>query len=216
MTILAAALTYTGMDSLTRNHPKLGGKLNIEHLLLPTLTTLVLGGPLSLLPNGLIWWAAFIFGALILIFVFLAEYITIDPTAPTYAYARAGLTALAYALFLILVTALRYSGGRMFLIIPVIFLAAGLTSLRILHLDRIDRWDFPWAVGIGIICAQIAAGLHYWPLTPIQFGLALTGPLYALIMLSAAIATEGLPLRRAVSGPLLVLGLTWLSAIFVR
>src|SRR5688572_1843066 len=45
MSILAAALAFTGMDWLTRGHPSLGTKTNIEHLLLPTLTTLVLGGP---------------------------------------------------------------------------------------------------------------------------------------------------------------------------
>jgi hypothetical protein len=215
MTILAAALAYTGMDWLTRGHP-LQKKPNIEHLLLPTFTTLVLGGPLAILPDGITWWIGFIFGALLLVSVFLAEYITIDPSAPVYAYARAGLTALAYALFLILATALRFSGARMFLLIPILFLAAGLTSLRILHLDGTNRWDFPWAIGIGLVCAQLGAGLHYWPLTPIQFGLALTGPLYALILLSTAITTENIPLRRAVTGPLIVLGLAWVSAIFIK
>ena len=44
----------------------------------------------------------------------------------------------------------------------------------------------------------MGAGLHYWPLTPIQFSLSITGPLYALTMLSAGITTENIPLRRAV------------------
>ena len=130
-------------------------------------------------------------------------------------FARAGLTALAYALFLILVTSLRFSGARMFLLVPVIFIVAALISLRILHLDGTDRWDFPWAIGIGIVCAQIGAGLHYWPLTPIQFGLALTGPLYALTMLSASL-TENIPVRRAALGPAIIVGLAWVSVIFLR
>lgn len=216
MNVFAAALTATGMDWLTRGHPSLGKKTNIEHLLFPTLTALVLGGPLSLLPNGLVWWGAFLVAALILVSVFLAEYITIDPSAPVYAIARAGLTALAYALFLILAMALRFSGVRMFLIVPALFVVAGLISLRILHLDGTDRWDFPWAMGIGIVCAQIGAGLQYWPLTPIQFSLAITGPLYALTMLSAGLTTENVPLRRAVVGPLIVLGLAWVSALFIK
>ncbi|MBK8428737.1 MAG: hypothetical protein IPL27_23555 [Lewinellaceae bacterium] len=53
MTILAAALTAAGMDWLTRFHPALGSKTNIEHLMLPTITTFVIGAPLSLLPNGI-------------------------------------------------------------------------------------------------------------------------------------------------------------------
>jgi hypothetical protein len=215
MAVLAAALSATGMNWLTREHPVLGKKSNIEHIMLPTLTTFVISAPLILLPNGMAWWISFSFAAFLLIIIFLAEYITIDPSAPTYGFARAGLTALAYALFLILATSLRLSGARMFLLVPAIFIVAALISLRILHLDGTDRWDFPWAIGIGIVCAQVGAGLHYWPLTPIQFGLALTGPLYALTMLSISVAEE-IPLRRAAVVPAIVVGLAWASAIFLR
>jgi len=215
MTILAAALTATGMDWLTRDHPTLGKKSNIEHLMLPTLTTFVVGAPLALLSNGTAWWIGFAFSAVLLTSVFLAEYITIDQSAPSYGFARAGLTALAYALFLILVTSLRFSGARMFLLVPVIFIVAALISLRILHLDGKDRWDFPWAIGIAFVCAQIGAGLHYWPLTPTQLALALTGPLYALTMLSANL-TENIPLRRAALSPMIIVGLAWVSVIFLR
>ncbi len=212
MTLIAAVLTTAGMDWLTRFHPSLGEKSNIEHLMLPTITTFVVGAPLSLVLNGTVWWAGFAFGAVLLVIVFLAEYITIDPAAPTYALARAGLTALAYALFLILATSLRFSGVRMFVMTPALFIFAGLISLRILYLDGTNHWDFPWAVGIGIVCAQIGAGLHYWPLTPLQFGLAITGPLYGLTMLSLSIA-ESIPLRRAVVGPVIIVGLIWITAV---
>ncbi len=215
MTLLAAALTAAGMDWLTRGHPNLGQKPNIEHLMLPTLTTFVVGSPLALLSNGTTWWIGIAVGGSLLVAVFLAEYITIDPSAPSYAFARAGLTALSYALFLILATSLRFSGIRMFLLFPIVFLSAGLISLRILHLDGTDRWDFPWAVGIGIVCAQIGAGLHYWPLTPVQFGLAITGPLYALTALSASL-TENIPLRRAVVWPALIVSVAWAAAFFLK
>ena len=215
MSVLSAALSATGMNWLTRDHPALGGKSNIEHILLPTLTTFVLGAPLSLLPNGAAWWAGFSLSAILLVIVFLAEYISIDASAPSYGFARAGLTALTYALFLILATSLRFSGARMFLLAPAVFIVTGLLALRILHLDGTERWDFPWAVGIGIVCAQIGAGLHYWPLTPIQFGLALTGPLYALTLLSTLLADD-IPLHRAVVSPAIIVGIAWISAIFLR
>lgn len=215
MSLLAAALTASGMDWLTRNHPSLGKKPNVEHLILPTLTTFVIGAPLNLLSGGNAWWFGFAFGASLLVIVFLAEYITIDPSAPSYGFARAGLTALGYALFLILVTSLRETGVRMFLLVPIVFIFAGLISLRILHLDGTDRWDFPWAIGISIVCAQIGAGLHYWPLTPLQVGLALTGPLYGLTMLSVSLA-ENIPLRRAMMGPAAIIGMAWFAAIFLQ
>ena len=214
MTILAAALTAAGMDWLTRTHPTLEKKTNLEHLVLPTITTFVIGGPLAILPQGRIWWVGLAFGALLLMTVFVAEYITIDPSTPSYSVARAGLTALAYALFLILATSLRFSGARLFILAPAVFMVAGLISLRILHLDGQDRWDFPWAIGIGMICAQIGAGFHYWPLAHIQFGLALTGPLYALTILSVNLS-ENMPLRRAMLGPAIIVGLAWISVIFL-
>jgi hypothetical protein len=214
MTVFAAALAAAGMGWLTRTHPAFGEKSPREHVMLPTLTTLVMGAALMLFSGNSAWWAGFALGAMLLVSVYLAEYITVNPSAPSYALARAGLTALAYALFLILVASLRFAGARMFLLIPSIFLVAGFISLRILHLDGTDRWDFPWAFGIGIVCAQIGAGLHYWPLSPIQFGLALTGPLYGLTMLSVSLA-DNIPLRRAVVGPAIVVGAAWLSVLFL-
>lgn len=215
MTVFAAVLTAAGMDWLTRNHPSAGSKpATLEHLLLPTLTAFVMGTPLSLLADSPAWWVAFAFGAALLTAVCVAEYIAIEPGSPAYGFARAGLTAVAYALFLVLVTSLRFSGARMVLVIPSIFIVAGLISLRILHLDGEDRWDFPWAIGIGLICAQIGAGLHYWPLSPIQFGVALTGPLYALTMFSTSLA-ENIPARRAIVAPTVILGVAWVSAIFL-
>lgn len=214
MTLVAAGLTAAGMDWLIRDHPAFAKKSTRENILLPTLTALVLGAALSVLFESPVWWLGFLFGAILLGIVFTAEYITINPTTASYGFARAALTALSYALFLILVTSLRFSGVRLFLIIPAVFLVAGLISLRILHLDGTDYWDFPWAIGIGIICAQIGAGLHYWSLSPVQFGLALTGPLYGLTLLSASLA-EDIPLRRAVVSPIIIILVSWVSAIFL-
>jgi hypothetical protein len=214
MTILAAALAAAGMDWLTRENSLRDGRANPEHLLLPTITTFVIGVPLSLLPDGWAWWSGFAFGAVLLAAVFLAEFVTTTPSAPSYAFARAGLTALAYALFLILAASLRFAGARLFILVPALFIFAGLISLRTLHLDGTDRWDFPWAIGIGLVCAQIGAGLHYWAVTPVQFGLALTGPLYALTMLSMSLA-ENIPVRRAAVGPAVIVGMAWAAAVFL-
>ncbi|MGE5249128.1 MAG: hypothetical protein ACM3QS_02845 [Bacteroidota bacterium] len=215
LSLLAAGLTATGMAWLLRTHPSLGGKSTVEHWLLPTLTTLVVGITLSVLPTIPVWWAGLGASAVLIVLVFMAEYVVVEPAAPYYPVARAGLTALSYALFLILATALRMAGTRLVVLIPVIFVAGALIALRILHLDGADTWDFPWAAGIGLVCTQLAAGLHYWPLLPLQFGLALTGPLYALTLFSANI-TDGIPVRSSVRGPLAVLGLLWAGAFLLR
>ena len=147
--------------------------------------------------------------------VFLAEYIVVEPSAPNYAIATAGLTALSFAVYLILTTALRFSGARLFLLAPAIFVAAGLVSLRTLHLRVGQKWEFNWALGIALVCTQIGAGLHYWPVSPVQFGLALLGPLYALSSLTSNLL-EGIPLRRAMIEPLIALGLSWGAAFVIR
>jgi len=215
MSMLTAGLAATGMDWLLRGHPSLGGKPTIEHWLLPTLTTFVIGVPLTVLPSSNAWWVGFAVGGVFLVLVFLAEYIVVDTGAPYYAISMAGLTAISYALFLILSVALRYGGARLFIIAPALFLAAGLASLRILHLRLSARWEYGWAGSIGLVCAQLAAGLHYWPLLPIQYGLMLIGPLYGLTNLALNLG-EDQPARRAALEPAIVIALCWGLAIFLR
>lgn len=213
--LLAGALTAGGMNWLLLDHPSLPRTQSVEHWLLPALTTLVLGASLGVLDSFTFWWIGFITSGILLVLVFMAEYIVVEPASASYALARAGLTALSYALFLILVTSLRLAGVRLVVLLPAVLLAAWLISLRILHLDGTDRWDFPWATGISIVCVQIAAALHYWPTQPLQFGLILTGPLYALTHLSGSIA-EDVPVRSVWQGPALILALSWSAALLLR
>jgi hypothetical protein len=211
LTLFAAGLTATGMDWLLRGHPALGGKRTVEHWLLPTLTTFVIGVPLGLLPNGPAWWGTFAIGGAVLVVVFLAEYIAMDPAAPIYAVSTVLLTALSFAIYLILATALASSGPRLVLLLPTVTVASGLVSLRALHL-RLRRWEFLWAAGIALVSTQLAAALHYWPLAPVQLGLALFGALYTLTSLAGNLE-EHASLRRALMEPLFVLVLAWGAAI---
>jgi len=215
MGLLTAGLTASGMDWLLRGHPSLHGRATFQWWLLPTLTTFVISVPLSILPGGRTWWVAFILSGIFIFFVFLAEYIVVDADAPYYALSMAGLTAISYTLFFILSIALRSSEVRLFILLPALFLASSLASLRILHLRMSGKWEFAWSLGIGLVCVQLAAGLHYWPLTPIQFGLLLIGPLYGLINLAINLA-ENIPARRATLEPSIITALCWGLAIFIR
>jgi hypothetical protein len=214
-TILAAGLTATGMDWMLRGHPALRDNRTIEHWILPTLTTFVIGIPLTLLPGGGLWWLGFGVGGVLLVLVFLAEYIVVEPADSYYPTATAGLTALSFAMYLILAVALRYAGARLFLVVPALLLAAFFVSLRTLHLRLSSRWQFAWAAGIALASVQLAAGLHYWPVSPVRYGLLLLGPLYALTSLAAGLG-EGNSLRRAAVEPAVMLGLVWSVVIWVR
>lgn len=213
MTLFAAGITATGMDWLLRGHPALGSKRTVEHWLLPMLTTIVIGVPLSLLPGGASWWVTFAIASLALVTVFVAEYVAVDPVAPSYSAAMGLLTALSYAVYLILLTTMRTSSPRLIITIPTVFIVSGLVSLRALHL-RLQRWEFAWALGITFILSQLAAALHYWPISPIQYGLTLLGPLYALTSLAGNLGEET-PIRRASIEPLAALMLAWAAAAFL-
>lgn len=215
MSVLTAGLAATGMDWLLHSHPALNGRATYQWWLLPMLTTFVIAVPLSILPNGAAWWVGFAVAGTFLFLVFVAEYIVVDPGAPYYAVSMAGLTAISYVLFFLLAVALRYSDVRLYILVPGLFLAAFLASLRILKLRLSDRWEYAWSAGIAFVCIQVAAGLHYWPLSPIQFGLMLIGLLYGLTNLAVNLG-EDQPARRAVLEPIIVIGLCWGLAIFVQ
>jgi hypothetical protein len=215
MGLLTACLTATGMDWLLRGHPSLNGRTTFQWWFLPTLTTFVISIPLAILPNGPAWWIGFFLSSVFLYFVFLAEYVAVDPDAPYYSASMVGLTAVSYTLFFVLSVALRTGEVRLFLITPALFLAALLVGLRILHLHLSGRWEFGWAVGIALVCIQLAVGLYYWPLSPIQFGLLLVGPLYGLVNLAINLG-ESVPARRAVFEPAIVTALCWGLAILLR
>ncbi len=215
MGVLTAGLTATGMDWLLRGHPSLGERSTYQWWLLPTLTTFVIGVPLSILPDGIAWWVGFAVTGTFLFLVFAAEYIVVDSGAPYYAISMAGLTAISYTLFFILAVALRYSNARLYILAPALFLAALLASLRILYLRLSSRWEYAWSAGIAFVCVQIASGLHYWPLSPIQFGLILIGSLYGLTNIAINLG-EDQPARRAVLEPAMIIALCWGLAIFIQ
>ena len=215
MGMLTAGLAASGMDWLLRSHPSIKGRVTFQWWLLPTLTTFVISILLAALPNSQYWWVGFILSSVFIFFVILAEYIVVDADAPYYSFSVAGLTSISYALFFILSVALKSSNVRLFILLPTLFIASILASLRILHLRVRGKWEYAWSLGIGLVCTQLAAGLHYWPLTPIKFGLLLIGPLYGLINLAINLG-ENIPTRQAAVEPSIVTVLCWGLAIFLR
>jgi hypothetical protein len=215
MTIVAGGLTASGMDWILHSHPALEGGATVEHWLLPALTTFIIGVLLNILPAGTAWWIGFAVGTALLLAVLVAEYIAVDPGAPMYTMASAGLIALSHAIFLLFVIALQIGGARLFVAVPAVFIAGTLVALRTLHLRLGGQWELPWAVGIGLICGQMAASLHYWPLSALQAGLALLGPLYALTALASSL-DENVPVRSALAEPGIILAGLWTAAILVH
>ncbi len=213
--LLVAAMTAAGVEWLLRQHPASSKHGITGHWLLPALTAWVIGTPLFQLPLGFTWWAGFALGGTLLMLVLVAEYIAIDPDDVRQPVAAAGLTALAYALFLILATSLSAAGARLLFTVPALTLAAFLTSLRTLRLRLHLHWALVESGLVALLVTQFAAAFYYLPLSPVSYGLLLLGPAYGLTSLLANLA-ETEPWQQAVIEPLLVLVVVFSISLWIR
>lgn len=213
--LLTGLLAATGMVWFLQLHPGItGNNTLLQHALLPSVTAYILNISLHAITISVSWWVIFFIGGMILFLIILAEYTVIDPLDIWYPVASAGLLSLTYALFLILLSVIAFSGARLFVLIVSVFPVASLLSFRALHL-RTGIWASGWAVGIGFITTQFALVLHYWPLTPVQYGLFLTGVIFSLLEF-AQNTIEGETGWRAFREPLFGLVIFLLIGLFAR
>jgi hypothetical protein len=211
ISLLVAGLAATGSDWLLRDHPKITSQGAWPHTMLPAFTAWVIGVPLAQLPFNLIWWLGIIGGSMALILVVTAEYMAIDPEDVRYPLASAWLSGVSYVLFLVLTIALRAVNTRLIFFLPALVVASFLVCLRVLHLRLQGEWLLTEALFVSFLVTQLAAGLHYWPLTPIQLGVVLVGLLYAFNSLMGSIA-EAKRLRQALIEPTITLIATIVAA----
>jgi len=212
---LVAGITASGADWLIRQHPRLQSRWTVQHWILPAVTAWVIGLPVFQLPLGYLWWLWFIVGGGLLMMVLVAEYITIDPEDTRQPMATAGLTAVAYALFLILSITLREAGVRLFLIVPALTMAGGAISLRTLHLRLYGRWALLQSGLITLILSQWTSALYYLPISPISFSLILAGVAYGLTGFMANLAL-GISVRRSILEPGVIFLLFLFTSIVIR
>ena len=215
VSVAVAGMTGTGMDWLLRDHPCLGDKSTLPHWLLPGLTAWIIHVTLTTLPVSPIWWLGFAIGGIFLLLVLLAEYIVIDQDDGRYPIATAGLNALAFALFLILAVSLHSIGLRLVMLLPALSIVAGLITLRVLQLHHpTEKWSFMEPLVAAVLVAQTSTALHYLPVSPLGFGLALLGLIYAFVNFQLNLE-ENMPVKKAMQMPLIVLGTLWLLAILL-
>jgi hypothetical protein len=213
--VLVAGMTAAGANWLMHEHPAAQGQHISVHTILPALTALVIGIPLNGIPVGIGWWIGLISGAFILVLVLIAEYIAVDQNDEQLPIASAALSAVSYALFLVLAGALHSAGVRLLYNVPVLVLAAWLVSLRVTNLRLHGEWTVYESAIIAFLIGQITAAFNYWPLTPITFGLALLGPSYALVSLFCNLIEEK-SLRQVVFEPVISILIAWGAALILR
>ncbi len=190
ITFFVAGIAAAGTDWLLLSHPFIEQKSRFSHWVLPALTAWIIGVPLGQLDIGVGWWVIFGMGSALLILVVIAEYITLDNSDIRHIPASLGLTAVAYAVLMVVVIAARGVGFRLYMIeftiIPTVFLI----TLRTLNLKLDGRWCWSWAIAISLLIGELAFGLHYSSLSPLRYGLILTGCAFALTSLAEGWETK--------------------------
>lgn len=213
--IIASVLAASGSDWLIRNHPLWKKHNTLEHWVIPLLTALVMGFFISNLEGGPYGWLSFFLGAGFLMGILIAEVITVNPDDLRYPVAVTVLIAVSYLLFLLFCILIRFLNVRLIFIIPGLFTATLLVSLRSLKLRIPQSWAFTEAILISIITSQIAAALHYWPISPLSFGLAIFGIAYALFLLIYRLQSTKFT-RLAFVEPVFLLFICWLLAYWLK
>lgn len=211
--LLVGGLTASGTDWLLISAAKVGSRY--RHWFLPALTAWVLSLPLSSLPLDAGWWIALGLSALFLLAVVLAEFVSSNSENSYYPLAAQALTVLTLGLFLILAITVRAVALRLYLALPAISLGVVIASSRLQLLRPGQRWQPLQAVGVTFICVQIAAALHYLPVSALAYGLALLGLLYALNHYIGAL-NSGEALAQPAREALISLAVFWALALLLR
>jgi hypothetical protein len=182
MLLLVAALISAGSDHVIRSHPALRHspeRRTVMHWIVPGATTLVLGAALNRAPEGPLWWLGLGLSAVLLIIVLAAEYVVVDRDDPRWPAAALVLTALAYALALLLFALLRGLSARALITAPLGGLVAAALALRLLVLRAapLARAGL-FALVIGAVSGEALWALNYWRVAPSSAGLLAMIPFY--------------------------------------
>ena len=188
--ILTVILAATGMDWLIHSHPDHGNYQGrwayIRHWILPVLTTLVIGIALNSFSGGASWWVIFGLGSFFLIAVLIAEYNVVSTDEIQHPLATVGLISLSFGLFLLLAIAVSSANLRLYIRLPILALGLLMVTSRALYL-RLGKRLIIWAAIISLVVSEAAVGLHYLPISPIQYGIWLVGLTYGITAVTVAI-----------------------------
>lgn len=192
ISLITATLAAVGCDWLVRSHPKFPenqGKnlLGYQHIIAPVFLAFVISVTLNQTLTGIYWWIVFALGGILFSMILLAEYTIIDNRSQDHPLAAMGLVALSFALFLIMVIATKSLRIRLYIEVIICLISSAMVTSRVFFIRLRGQLPVSWTLAVSLIMAQIAAGLHYVGLQPIQFGLLLTGILYAMISLICGI-----------------------------
>jgi hypothetical protein len=175
MLAIAAGLAAAGSDWLIEGHPKTRPRQNrSEHWVIPALAALAIGTIVLRVQPGVAQWLGFVLGALFLVSILWAEFIAHDPSDPRYDLISVGLKGLALLLLSGTFFIVEAIPLRAIFTLPTVLLLGSIVSWRLMRLSHPKKRVWSWAVLTGVLTAQVAIGLHYWPISPLKSALILS------------------------------------------
>ena len=213
--VIVIGLTATGSYWMLIDHPNSQHQKLINHVLVPALSAWVIGYPIIQLPFSPLWLMSYLIGGFVFAMVLYAEYITIDSEDIRQPIAAVLLTAVSFTIYLTMIIILRNQANRLIIILPAIFLASALVGYRTFQLHLNIARPFLESCTIAIISCQVSAALHYWPFSPLAYGLAILAPTYSVTFLLMNKA-QGDKLPGTFIEPSLSLAILWSLAFWFR
>jgi len=206
--LLIALIASTGSIWVLRSHPQFtdvsrGTWKLLPNIILPALSIFILSFTLREMARSNVWWVVYVLGSLLFGLVLAAEYNVLDLRFEIHPAASLGLIGLSHALFLILSVVLRTGRMRLYVVIPLVVLAAIFIALRSMNLRTQGRWHLEYALVVSLLVGQLAVSLQYFFLNPLQYGVLLSSALYILISVSCGII-QHLKIRELLVEPALM------------
>jgi hypothetical protein len=192
MLLLVAALISAGSDTLIRSHPRLAGwtgYATVVHWIVPGAAALALGNVLNRTPDGPLWWLGLGLSAVVLIGVLVAEYTVVDRDDTAWDAAALALTAISYALALVLFALLNSLNARAVISASAAGLIAAALAMRLFALKAAPLGRAAlYAALVGLITAEAVWAVSYWRVSASSAALLALVPFY----LSVGVAQQQL------------------------
>lgn len=176
MALLLGGLAATGTRSVVYAHPHLPRRTSeyaLAFWVLPGLLVILATLWLSRLAPSLVWWLVGIGASGVLLwFVVLAEYHTIDPRDSVYELARLWLNLVAYAVAFGFFVVIYQTRVRSILSATEVLLVSGLLALSLLRAGPAQaRRTWLFAGIVALVMGQSTWALNFWRVPPPTAGL---------------------------------------------
>jgi hypothetical protein len=185
LALLLGGLAATGARAVVYAHPDLSRRASgyaLASWILPGLLVILATLWLSLLASTVNWWLAEItLTGVLLWFVILAEYHTVEPRDPQYELARIWLNLIAYGVAFGFFVLIYQTRARSILSATEITLVSGLLAgslLRAGPTQTLRTWLFAGVV--ALVMGQSMWALNLWRVPPLTAGLWLLLIFYIL------------------------------------